>query len=167
MTSAPSLRRRLRTVVFCLLVISGLFPSGGVIAFVPTRRLLATLPNDRWYSIAFVEPPRRSFAERRSSSSSQMVQQLFSAVPSDAWVGDQQRRRLVSSVLLTGLAMASPDTATARGLIQFPCTTPLANVYHFLRSGTSLLEEEGMLSTNPLFLTVRVIERYSFLSFYY
>ena len=42
----------------------------------------------------------------------------------------------------------------ARGLVQFPVNDPkqLLNTYHFLRVGESLLEEEDIWSTNPLFL---------------
>ena len=45
------------------------------------------------------------------------------------------------------------SVAVARGLVRFPCRVPpLSNVYHFLRSGSSLLEVENVWSTNPLFL---------------
>ncbi|GAX29522.1 hypothetical protein FisN_36Hh016 [Fistulifera solaris] len=44
--------------------------------------------------------------------------------------------------------------AQARGLVKFPCEQ-LANKYHFLRAGISLLEEDNIWSTNPLFLTNR------------
>lgn len=47
------------------------------------------------------------------------------------------------------------DLANARGLARFPCKEPLLNTYHFMRSGSSLLEEENIWSTNPLFLTNR------------
>eukprot|EP00804_Cyclotella_cryptica_P001723 CCRYP_009100-RC/>CCRYP_009100-RC protein AED:0.04 eAED:0.04 QI:96/1/1/1/0.71/0.62/8/2625/521 len=47
------------------------------------------------------------------------------------------------------------DIANARGLARFPCKEPLLNTYHFMRSGSSLLEEENIWSTNPLFLTNR------------
>ncbi len=43
--------------------------------------------------------------------------------------------------------------ANAKGLIQFPCKDlEFSNTYHFLRAGESLLEEEGVWTTNPLFL---------------
>ena len=45
--------------------------------------------------------------------------------------------------------------ANARGLVQFPCTQPLLNRYHIMRAGTTLLEEQNIWSTNPLFLTNR------------
>lgn len=43
--------------------------------------------------------------------------------------------------------------AQARGLVKFPCKDyTFLNTYHFLRAGESLLEEEGVWVTNPLFL---------------
>jgi hypothetical protein len=53
-----------------------------------------------------------------------------------------------TSAALVGLTATTttllpPAVAWARGLVQFPCVTPLANSYHFLREGTTLLEEEG------------------------
>lgn len=43
--------------------------------------------------------------------------------------------------------------ANARGLVKFPCVDyQFLNSYIFLRAGESLLEEEGVWSTNPLFL---------------
>jgi broad specificity phosphatase PhoE len=47
-----------------------------------------------------------------------------------------------------------PPAAQARGLVQFPCAE-LGNTYHFIRTGESLMEEENIWSTNPLFLTNR------------
>jgi len=50
------------------------------------------------------------------------------------------------------------NVAYARGLVRFPCTEEngiLQNTYHFMRAGSSLLEEEDVLSSNPLFLTNR------------
>jgi broad specificity phosphatase PhoE len=64
-----------------------------------------------------------------------------------------------SSLLLgssTGTTFpAAVPPALARGLASFPCEAPLLNVYHLMRAGTSLLEEEDIWSTNPLFLTNR------------
>jgi broad specificity phosphatase PhoE len=63
------------------------------------------------------------------------------------------RRRFLLSVPLIFLA---PKVVQARGLVRFPCEEDsLLNSYHFLHAGTSLLEEEGIWSTNPLFLTNR------------
>lgn len=39
--------------------------------------------------------------------------------------------------------------------VQFPAKNGLANTYHFMRAGESLLEQGGILATNPLFLTNR------------
>ena len=44
--------------------------------------------------------------------------------------------------------------ANAMGLVQFPCSEGvLKNKYHLMRAGQSGLEEQNILSTNPLFLT--------------
>lgn len=44
--------------------------------------------------------------------------------------------------------------ANAMGLVQFPCSEGvLKNKYHLMRTGQSGLEEQNILSTNPLFLT--------------
>jgi broad specificity phosphatase PhoE len=49
-----------------------------------------------------------------------------------------------------------PEPALARGLVEFPCNKkPLLNKYYFMRAGTTLLEEQDIWSTNPLFLTNR------------
>jgi len=52
-------------------------------------------------------------------------------------------------------ALLPSSPASAAGLVMFPCTKPLFNQYIFMRSGTTLLEEEDIWSTNPLFLTNR------------
>lgn len=70
----------------------------------------------------------------------------------------QQHRRsfLLQTFAITPMIMSGmKEVVHARGLVQFPCTKPLLNVYHFMRSGTTLLEEEDIWSTNPLFLTNR------------
>ena len=65
----------------------------------------------------------------------------------------QDRRHLLLSTLSLSLL---PWKTNARGLVQFPVDDPsdLLNTYHFLRVGTTLLEEEDIWSTNPLFLYV-------------
>lgn len=63
-----------------------------------------------------------------------------------------------TAAAMMGLSTILPggsSPASARGLVRFPCVTPLLNVYHLMRAGTSLLEEEDIWSTNPLFLTNR------------
>ena len=46
------------------------------------------------------------------------------------------------------------NRANAMGLVQFPCPEGiLMNKYHLMRAGESGLEEQSILSTNPLFLT--------------
>ena len=60
-----------------------------------------------------------------------------------------------TSTFLSLSIIASIDTepAQARGLVRFPVKEgQLLNNYHFMRAGESLLEEEGVWSTNPLFL---------------
>jgi broad specificity phosphatase PhoE len=65
------------------------------------------------------------------------------------------RRSVLGNVALALGLVGSTRDAQARGLVQFPCEQPLENTYHFLRSGLSLIEEEDIWSTNPLFLTNR------------
>jgi broad specificity phosphatase PhoE len=74
----------------------------------------------------------------------------------------RRRRRLVALPFLAAAACASSSfffpavpAAGARGLVQFPLRRPLLNTYHLLRAGSSLLEEQDVYSTNPLFLTNR------------
>lgn len=60
---------------------------------------------------------------------------------------DHRRRQLFSSAFSSAAAamLICPygHASHARGWVQFPCVTPLANSYHLLRAGTTLLEEEG------------------------
>ncbi|KAG7369570.1 hypothetical protein IV203_027316 [Nitzschia inconspicua] len=76
------------------------------------------------------------------------------------------RRQLFQSVAKVALSSATALTTTttvfplpahAGGLLQFPVTkaVPLKNKYHLIRAGTSELEQDGIYSTNPLFLTNR------------
>lgn len=64
------------------------------------------------------------------------------------------RGTLISTVTSSAIFTAT-TIANARGLVMFPCKTPLLNKYHFLRAGVSFLESENIMSTNPLFLTNR------------
>jgi Histidine phosphatase superfamily (branch 1) len=59
------------------------------------------------------------------------------------------------SVLSSGWYFLHSSPSVAQGWVKFPCKTPLGNTYHFLRAGQSLLEEQDILSTNPLFITNR------------
>ena len=65
------------------------------------------------------------------------------------------RRRFLQSSLASSLALVLPSMSLAVGLAQFPQTSPFSNAYHFMRIGTTLLEEEDIWSTNALFLTNR------------
>jgi hypothetical protein len=54
---------------------------------------------------------------------------------------------------ISGLMHPPPPAHARGGLVQFPCTGPLGNTYYFLRVGQTLLEQEDIWCTNPLFLT--------------
>ena len=62
-----------------------------------------------------------------------------------------RRDVLSSSMMAISYSMLPLESAEA-ALAKFPCET-YQNTYHIMRAGESLLEEEGMYSTNPLFLT--------------
>lgn len=73
-------------------------------------------------------------------------------------IGSTSRRRflLASTVApCMTVALSQPTCPAHAQLVQFPCLRGLANTYSFLRVGTSLLEEQDIWSTNPLFLTNR------------
>lgn len=78
-------------------------------------------------------------------------------------LGTLQRRAFLSNSILPATTFSlfswiDPNIpeAQARGLVIFPCKDyTFLNTYHFVRAGESLLEEEGVWSTNPLFLTNR------------
>ena len=65
------------------------------------------------------------------------------------------RRDLLSSSIMafscSSMTMLPIEPAAAT-LATFPCEK-FQNTYHLMRAGESLLEEEGIYSTNPLFLT--------------
>lgn len=59
---------------------------------------------------------------------------------------DWCRRQLLlsSAVMLTStITLSLSQAASARGLVHFPCVRSLANTYHFMRVGVTLLEEQG------------------------
>jgi hypothetical protein len=68
----------------------------------------------------------------------------------------RSRRNVLLSLPLSAAAAAfgRPQPAQAH-LVQFPCKEGLKNTYHFMRAGESLLEEQNMWGTNPLFLNNR------------
>jgi hypothetical protein len=82
--------------------------------------------------------------------------------------GSESRRSFMKSASLSiaGAMSASPlafrpkenfassnNVANAMGLVTFPCPEgSLMNEYHIMRAGQSLLEEQGIISTNQLFL---------------
>ena len=61
----------------------------------------------------------------------------------------------VAGIVSSGpFATLLPKRANAMGLVQFPCPKgELANTYHILRAGQSLMEAQDILCTNALFLT--------------
>jgi broad specificity phosphatase PhoE len=99
--------------------------------------LLALLP---WDVSSF------SFSSK-SVRSNVMLTRLYSS-------GKMDRRRFFKSTLISPFLFHA-EKAHARGLVQFPCNEPLGNTYHFMRAGESLLDAEGIWSTNPLFITNR------------
>jgi broad specificity phosphatase PhoE len=64
------------------------------------------------------------------------------------------RRIFLGSLPLIAI-FQNTATASAKGLVKFPCDYPLVNRYHLMRAGKSLLEEQGIWSTEPLFLANR------------
>jgi hypothetical protein len=62
---------------------------------------------------------------------------------------------MVAGIFSAGpFATMLPKRANAMGLVQFPCPKgELANTYHILRAGQSLMEAQDILCTNALFLT--------------
>lgn len=73
---------------------------------------------------------------------------------------DRRRFLLGSAASVFGSCFdGPPQEAQARGLVKFPVNDPnvLLNSYHFLRVGDTLLEDEDIWSTNPLFLYVLVL----------
>ena len=77
----------------------------------------------------------------------------------DAFDGDcsrLERRSFIRNGVFAASSILMSRSAEARGLVKFPCKDDaFLNTYHFFRAGESLLEEEGIWSTNPLFLTNR------------
>jgi broad specificity phosphatase PhoE len=93
-----------------------------------------------------------SFLTSRNAKSKQCTDTTTNADEEEEQVPGDRRRFLLSVPLI----FLAPKVAQARGLVRFPCEKDsLLNSYHFLHAGTSLLEEEGIWSTNPLFLTNR------------
>ena len=61
------------------------------------------------------------------------------------------RRAFFQAMLTSSLLSITPERSNAQ-FVKFPCVSDFANTYHFLRAGESLLEEEGIWTTNPLIL---------------
>ena len=91
------------------------------------------------------------------NESRDMREESDTVFKSDFYDGSLRRRSFLRlsfglvSMPIVGCHNVEP--AHARGLVKFPIKEgKLLNKYHFMRAGESLLEEEGVLSTNPLFL---------------
>jgi len=67
-------------------------------------------------------------------------------------VNGDRRSFLSGSVSLVCLWTMFPSVSNGE-MVMFPVSEPLSCQYVFMRAGTSLLEEEDIWSTNPLFLT--------------
>jgi len=74
--------------------------------------------------------------------------------PHDQKINSRERRAFFQGMLNSLLLVARPQNSNAQ-FVQFPCVNGFGNTYHFVRAGESLMEEEGVWTTNPLFLTNR------------
>jgi hypothetical protein len=74
------------------------------------------------------------------------IQQPAAGVAKKPSSSPSRRSFLFETTAITGWLVA-PRPSWARGLVKFPCKTPLSNTYHLMRAGTSMLEEEGRLRT--------------------
>ena len=77
--------------------------------------------------------------------------------PTDDKIFLKTRRNFVKQIslspaLLTIMGFQQKHPVQALGLVKFPCKNGFLNTYHFMRAGQTLLEEEDIWSTNPLFL---------------
>jgi hypothetical protein len=87
--------------------------------------------------------------DNRNNSHCLKVSEQSRLQVTDQRCNNNDRRQFLWSALVTTpiatllAATARPLPASARGLVHFPCTTPLANSYHLMRVGTTLLEEDG------------------------
>ena len=109
-------------------------------AFVPTFRHLYGIKSDR--SNLYLSPNDGSTEEGETKLERRTFLNILPAAS--------------LSLLSWANAGTNIPIAQARGLVKFPCKGyQFLNTYHFVRAGESLLEEEGVWSTNPLFLTNR------------
>jgi len=71
-----------------------------------------------------------------------------------------RRKMLLQTLAATTISplvalLSDPKPSNSMGLVQFPCKAGLSNTYNVMRAGESLLEEQNLIATNPLFLTNR------------
>ena len=129
-------------VAICCLPVIGAFSHHSTGLHFPKRSLFVAKKQQRYYTSATTKL----------------------ASHDDQYTGDDTsvpRRTLFKNFALLSTQIASLSSlnenfvpsAQARGLVKFPCKDyQFLNTYHFLRAGESLLEEEGVWLTNPLFL---------------
>ena len=109
----------------------------------------------RTRSINFLLKSGRSVDDHsRIYESSDKRQESVAVFTSDFDDNNLKRRSFLRHIFgLFSMPLFCRLPAHARGLVKFPIKEGvLLNNYHFMRSGESLLEEEGVWSTNPLFL---------------
>jgi hypothetical protein len=111
------------------------------------------------FGFAFVLPKsleERTFSLKLASQASSANDQESESDGTSSRSFSRSRRNVLFSLPLftTAAAFGRPEPAQAK-LVQFPCKEGLMNTYHFMRAGESLLEEQNMWGTNPLFLTNR------------
>jgi hypothetical protein len=106
-------------------------------------------------ALCIIQPSRAFYAPRKYSQF-RLCSHGTDNCSNEAASDDSNRRSFLKGTVQTLASLGiQVDKAAARGLARFPCKEPLLNTYHFMRAGTSLLEEENVWSTNPLFLTNR------------
>jgi len=129
---------------FCLNAVEAFSPSARK-KIEPTEKIRRT-HSSSVRSLSLIPSDQREFPQGDSQDDPPLMSQL-----------GLNRRGFFSLTAATGLSwLAAPClTAVAKGLVMFPLTKPLFNSYTIMRAGTTLLEEDDIWSTNPLFLTNR------------
>jgi broad specificity phosphatase PhoE len=131
---------------YLILRISSFQPGGGWRRIASSGKKAQQQSGSRSKSVLSISPKRRAVENDNNRGDANRP------------IGSSLDRRsfCVQGTVPFALALAGsiqPGAAQARGLVQFPLSKPLSNTYHFMRVGTTLLEEDDIWSTNPLFLT--------------
>jgi hypothetical protein len=98
---------------------------------------LATIPN---------KMPTTMMIFRRCNTTIQLVllmMMCYSSVAIQPSIKPTRRTFLFEASSAISSWLVAPTQCWGRGLVKFPCTHPLANSYHLMRAGTSMLEAEG------------------------